>query len=137
MKTQNKRVLIVDDSETLRKIVNASLRLLEGCEVVEASNGFEALRLLRQQRIDLAIIDIHMPEMSGLQLLSFMKGDPSLSSIPVIILTSERGEEDRRKGMELGASRYLTKPFRPRALVEIVGELLGFREAQTDEQRAS
>ncbi|MCS7253691.1 MAG: response regulator [Armatimonadota bacterium] len=124
MEAQRKRVLVVDDSETLRKLVNVSLRVLEGCDVIEAPNGFEALRLLREQKIDLAIIDIHMPEMSGLQLLGFMKSDPSLSSIPVVILTTERGEEDRRRGMELGASRYLVKPFRPRVLMEVVRELL-------------
>lgn len=122
--SQKYRVLIVDDSDTLRKLLSFSLRLLEGCEVIEASSGFEALRLLKEQPIDLAIIDIYMPEMNGLQLLGYMKSDPSLSSIPVIILTSERGEEDRRRGMALGASRYLIKPFKPRSLMEIVRELL-------------
>lgn len=137
MEMEGKRVLIVDDSGTIRRVVSASLRLLEGVEVVEASNGFEALRLLRERKIDLAIVDIHMPEMSGLQLLGFMKSDPSLSSIPVIILTTERSEEDRKRGMELGANRYLTKPFKPRALVEVVRELLSLEESKANEQKAS
>lgn len=137
MGMQGKRVLVVDDSGTIRRVVCASLRLLEGVEVVEASNGFEALRLLREQKIDLAIVDIHMPEMSGLQLLGFMKSDPSLSSIPVIILTTERSEEDRKRGMKLGANRYLTKPFKPRALMEVVRELLSPEEPNANEQMAS
>lgn len=120
----SKRVLIVDDSDTLRKLVIVSLKVLRGCEVAEAASAVEALRLLKEQDFDLVITDIRMPEMSGLQLLGFIKRDPRLQRIPVVILTTEGGEEDRRRGMALGADRYLVKPFKPRALVQIVQELL-------------
>jgi two-component system chemotaxis response regulator CheY len=137
MSTRRRRVLVVDDSETLRRLVTLSLRFLEGCEVVEASNAYEALRLLKEQPFDLAIVDIYMPEISGLQLLGIIKSDPNLRSIPVIILTTARGEEDRRRGMELGADRYLTKPFKPRVLVEVVKELLESKGRGEEEKEGS
>lgn len=118
------KVLVVEDSSAMRSLIATTVEEIRGIEVVEAGNGFDALRILPQQRIDLIITDINMPDINGLEIIHFVKNNPNYHKIPVIVVTTERGEEDRKKGLSLGASEYITKPFNPEDLRQIVVRLI-------------
>lgn len=120
-----KNILVVEDSSTTRSMIRAALEEVEDFSSVEAGTGFEALKTLPTQNFDLIITDINMPDINGLELISFVKNHPSYKDIPLLIVSTERSEEDMRRGMELGASGYITKPFRPENLREIVKKTLG------------
>jgi two-component system chemotaxis response regulator CheY len=115
-----KKVLVVEDSATMRSLIVSTLEELNGVEVIEVPNGFEALRMLPSQPFDLILTDINMPEINGLEIVNFVKGHPQYKSIPLVIVSTEQGEEDIKKGMALGAAAYVTKPFDPARLKEIV-----------------
>jgi len=122
------RILIVEDSETMRALIAASLEdLEEPLKITEAASGFEALRCLPRDEFDLIVTDINMPDINGLELVSFVKNSPLYSSIPLVIVSTERSERDREKGVSLGADAYLVKPFEPEALREIARDLLARR----------
>lgn len=118
-----KNILVADDSTTVVKIVSLALRF-KGYKVAAANNGKEALDALRRERFDMAIIDLMMPVMDGLELLSTIKKDDNLKDIPVIIFASEDNEESRKKSMELGADSYIAKPFQPQEVIAKVEALL-------------
>ena len=120
-----KTVLVVDDSETIRKLVSVSVRVLSGCATIEAQDGIEAIERLNQNAVDLVITDLRMPRLTGLELISYMKNDPRHQKTPIILLTTEAAEEDRKKGLALGASEYLMKPFQPKQLQSTVAKYLG------------
>ena len=123
------RVLIVEDSATMRSLLASSLEDLGGeLEVCEAASGFEALRILPRDDFDLIVTDINMPDINGLELVSFVKSNAAYRAIPLVIISTEGSERDRAKGLELGADAYLVKPFEPEELVRVVRELLGKRE---------
>ena len=119
------RILIVEDSSTMRSLLVSTLEDLGAFQIEEAASGFEALKILSRQRPDLIITDINMPDINGLELVSFVKRNPLTKTIPLIIVTTERGDRDRAKGMELGAEEYLTKPFDPHLLQRLVARHLG------------
>jgi two-component system chemotaxis response regulator CheY len=104
-------ILVVDDSATTRSLVASFLAELEETEVLEAASGFEALRLLPSRPVDLIVTDINMPDINGLELISFVRANPNYRRIPVVIITTENSAEDRKRGLDLGASDYLVKPF--------------------------
>ncbi len=119
------RILIVEDSETMRSLLASSLEELDApVKVIEAGSGFEALRILPREPFDLVLTDINMPDVNGLELLSFVRRDPRVRSIPVVIVSTEGSDRDRDKGLELGADAYLVKPFEPEALRAVVSDLL-------------
>lgn len=120
-----KRVLIVEDSTAMRSMIASTVEEMKGYVTVEAANGFEALRIIPKERFDLIITDINMPHINGLEIISFVKNHPSFNSIPIIIVTTEHSEEDRKKGISLGASEYVIKPFNPDHLKKVVKKLLG------------
>lgn len=120
-----KNVLVVEDSSTTRSMIRAALEEMEDFTSVEAETGFEALKTLPTQNFDLIITDINMPDINGLELISFVKNHPSYKKIPLLIVSTERSEEDMKRGIELGASGYITKPFSPEDLREIVKKTLG------------
>ncbi len=120
-----KNILVVEDSATTRSMIRAALEEIEDFSSVEAGTGFEALKTLPTQNFDLIITDINMPDINGLELISFVKNHPSYKDIPLLIVSTERSEEDMRRGLDLGASGYITKPFRPEDLREIVKKTLG------------
>lgn len=105
-----KRVLIADDSSTVRKFVAFSLRL-QGLEVIPAVDGMDALEKASRTRIDLAIVDLNMPNMNGFELIENLRNSEDYRDLPIIILSSERSEDSIRRGKEVGANVYLTKPF--------------------------
>jgi len=119
-----KTALVVEDSAIMREIIVSSLSILPDVNPVEASNGFEALKMLPQMTFDIILTDINMPDINGLELLSFLKNHPQYKSIPVVIISTEKSEADRKRGLALGADDYLTKPFEPEDLQFIIRRLL-------------
>lgn len=120
-----KRILIVEDSPTMRALVASSLEELpSGVKIVEAANGFEALRILPRESIDLIVTDINMPDINGLELVSFVKSNAAYRDTPLVILSTEGSERDLDKGVSLGADAYIVKPFEPQFLRDVVSDLL-------------
>ncbi len=112
----------------MRSLLASSLEELEGpIKIVEAESGFEALRFLPREDFDLVVTDVNMPDINGLELVSFIRNNPKYASIPLVIVSSEGAGRDRDKGLELGADAYLVKPFDPEALRQVVGDLLAGR----------
>jgi two-component system chemotaxis response regulator CheY len=119
------RILIVEDSPTMRSLLASSLEELPGpVKITETSSGFEALRELPRGTWDLVVTDINMPDINGLELVSFLKSTRTYRRIPLVIVSTEGSERDRAKGLELGADAYLVKPFEPAELRETVRDLL-------------
>ena len=119
------RILVVEDSSAMRAFVRAALEDAEVVrEVVEASSGFEALRILPRESFDLAVVDINMPDVNGLELIRFMRGSEAHRETPLLVISSEASERDRERGLTLGANAYLAKPFSAEALVSAVRALL-------------
>jgi two-component system, chemotaxis family, chemotaxis protein CheY len=119
------RILIVEDSPTMRSLLTSSLEELDGpVKIVEAETGFEALRHLPRSSFDLIVTDINMPDINGLELVSFVKRNAAYRAIPLVIVSTEGSARDRDKGLGLGADAYLVKPFEPEALRDIARELL-------------
>jgi two-component system chemotaxis response regulator CheY len=118
------RILIVEDSPTMRALLVSALEELGEVKVTEAVSGFEALRALPREPFDLIITDINMPDINGLELVSFARHSAAYRSIPLVIVSTEGSERDREKGLGLGADAYLVKPFTPDMLREVVSELL-------------
>ena len=119
-----KTALVVEDSAIMRGIIVSSLSNLQQVRSVEVANGFEALKTLPQEKFDIILTDINMPDINGLELLSFIKNHPNYRTIPVVIISTEKSETDRKRGLELGADDYLTKPFEPVELENIIRRLL-------------
>ena len=119
------RILVVEDSATMRSLIAASLEELEvPVKITEAPSGFEALRLLPRVSYDLIVTDINMPDINGLELVSFVKNNDAYREIPLIIISTEGSDRDREKGLGLGANGYLVKPFEPEQLRAMARELL-------------
>ena len=118
------QILIAEDSATTRSFLVAALEEIDDFEIVEASSGFEALKLLPRRKFNLIITDINMPDINGLELINFVKSNLQYSSIPLIVVTTEGAERDRQKGLALGADEYLVKPINPVELQELVRKYL-------------
>jgi two-component system chemotaxis response regulator CheY len=119
------RCLVVEDSPTMRQLVVFALKRVPELEIVEASDGVDALKKLPGQKFDLVLTDINMPIMDGLKLVSLLKSNPLYREIPVVIITTEGAAEDREKGLALGARSYIAKPIQTNALLKVVREILG------------
>lgn len=117
-------ILIVDDSAAMRSLLVGTLEALGNIHTVEAPNGFEALRMLPREQIDLVLTDINMPDINGLELLSFIRNNPIYKDTPVVVISTEGSLKDIEKGLALGASEYLVKPFHPDQLIDIVKRFL-------------
>jgi two-component system chemotaxis response regulator CheY len=118
-------ILVVEDSATMRSLIASTLEELEpAVKITEASSGFEALRLLPRGSFDLIVTDINMPDINGLELVSFLKKNPAWARVPLLIVSTEGSERDRIKGLGLGADAYLVKPFEPADLRGIARDLL-------------
>ncbi len=116
-------VLVVDDNPATRHLIGLYLKR-HGYTLLEAENGLEALEKLAQGPVDLIITDLNMPQMDGVALTRALKQDQALGTIPVLILTSEDGAQERLNGLAAGAAAYLTKPVSPERLIEEVTRLL-------------
>ena len=120
-------VLIVDDSSSMRAIVRKIIKAsgFNIGELLEAADGKEALKALTDEWVDLVLTDINMPNMNGLELISEMKKDEVLKSIPVVMVTTEGSEKRIQESMELGASGYIKKPFLPEDIKRTVNVIMG------------
>jgi two-component system chemotaxis response regulator CheY len=118
------RILIVDDSPTIRKMVRASLKPMESFDFVEAANGLEAIEQVALGPVALMVLDLNMPDMHGVDVLKFLRNHPSSRAVPVVVLTTRGDEPSRDAAMSAGATYYLTKPFIPQALLSAVEDLL-------------
>ena len=121
------KVLIVDDTNTLRSLVQIYL-LAHGWEFIEAQNGSEGLEKARRFRPDVVISDVKMPVMDGFELCAAIRSDPSLRSIPVVLLTMLGDADSRARGELVGASAFLTKPITPDTLRETVRTVVAAKE---------
>lgn len=122
------KVLIADDELRLRKVVVLHLKK-SGLDVVEASDGMKAIELAKIHVPDVIVLDVMMPELNGLEALKIIKSTENISTKPVIMLSARASKEDIEKGLELGAVRYLTKPFSPKHLLD---EILSFSKNGTN-----
>jgi two-component system, chemotaxis family, chemotaxis protein CheY len=116
--------LIVEDSPTMRQLLAFSLRRLKDCRIIEAVDGVDALKKLTTERVDLVITDINMPMMDGLKLVTLIRGNARTKTLPIVIVTTEGAEEDRKRGLALGANAYVPKPIQPSVLLKTVASLL-------------
>lgn len=119
-----RKVLLVEDSATMRSLIASTVEEIEGLSVMAVANGFEALKALPQHLFDLIITDINMPDINGLEIVNFVKNHSDYRKIPLIIVSTEQSEEDIQKGLSLGASAYVTKPFKPEELKKTVKDVL-------------
>ena len=119
-----KRILIVEDSPTMRQLLVFALRRLKDADIVEAQDGMDGLRKVSSDQFDLALIDINMPVMDGLKLISLIRGEDSLRDIPIVVITTEGAKEDRERALSLGANEYLTKPIQANQVLSVVKGLL-------------
>ena len=114
------RVLVVDDSAAMRAFVRSALETsgVEGqdVEVIEATSGFDALRLLPRHRFDLVVTDINMPDINGLELIRFVRESEHHRRVPLLIISTQSSDRDRSRALALGADGFLAKPFTPEAL---------------------
>ncbi|NDB96210.1 MAG: response regulator, partial [Verrucomicrobia bacterium] len=110
------RILVVEDEKDVREMIRLNLKAA-GFDVVEAGNGAEALALAKNDPPKVIILDLMMPEMSGIEVCRALRRNPSTSRIPILMLTAKSTEEDKVVGFEVGADDYVTKPFSPRELV--------------------
>ena len=119
-----RRILIVDDSATIRKMVRASLRPLDAAEFVEVANGLEAIEQIALGPIALIILDLNMPEMHGVDVLKFVRRHQGCRDVPVVVLTTRGDDSSRELALAAGATQYLTKPFAPQDLLAAARGLL-------------
>lgn len=115
----SKMVLIVDDSASMRQLVSFALKDA-GYEVIEASNGKDAISKLGSAKVEMVITDLNMPEMDGISFIKRMRSTPGCKFTPVLMLTTESQESKKQEGKQAGASGWLVKPFTPEQLVETV-----------------
>ncbi len=118
------RVLVVDDDEVIRQLITINLEL-EGFEVYEAVDGFDALRKAAELRPSVITLDVMMPRMDGWDAAARLRSDPETADVKVVLLSARAQEADVRRGTRLGVDAYLTKPFDPDDLVEVVRRLAG------------
>ena len=118
-------ILLVDDSPTVRAIVRTFLMELRP-SFLEATDGERALRLIRLSPVDLVIADVRMDPMDGITFVRTLRQDerPRIRDVPVVMLTGDRSEEIRKRGLEAGANAFVTKPIDPRTLLETIGRVL-------------
>lgn len=123
-----KKILIVDDEVHIKMLLEQTLEELEddfGVELYTASDGEEGLELIRSHRPDLVFLDIMMPRMNGYEVCRTVQGEEGLENVKIVLLTAKGQEVDRRQGLELGAVRYMTKPFDPDEILGVSKEMLG------------
>lgn len=119
-----KRLLLVDDSATMRQLLKVIILKHVACEITEAKDGLDALGKLKEGACDLVVTDVNMPRMDGLGFIRTVR-EVFKSEVPIVIVTTKGAEEDRKKGIELGANAYMTKPINGTQIVRTVLRILG------------
>lgn len=116
--------LVVEDSPMMRQLLVFALSRVKNIKVTEADDGVDGLRKLASGRFDIILTDINMPIMDGLKLVKRVRTDPVHKDVPIIIITTEGAQEDKRRALELGANAYITKPIQAPQVIAKVKELL-------------
>lgn len=119
-----KQILVVDDSGAMRQLIKMVLMKHMPCQVTEAQDGMDALGKLKEGTFDLVVTDVNMPRMDGLGFIRAAR-EVLKSTVPIVVVTTKGGEEDRDKGMQLGANAYLTKPINGAQVVKTITQLIG------------
>ena len=117
-------ILVVDDSKVMREMIVACLRPHAGLRFTQASSGLEAIERLSLGTYDLVVLDLNMPDIGGLEVVEFTRGQDQLRDLPIIIVTTRGDDDSRGKALAAGATRYMTKPFTPEAILSEVRALL-------------
>jgi len=126
-----KKIVIVDDEVHIRVLLEQTLEELEDdfdVEILSAADGEEGLALIRLEQPELVLLDIMMPKMNGYEVCQALRDDQSLQQVKIVLLTAKGQEIDRKQGMELGAYKYLTKPFNPDEIVDLAKEILDLED---------
>lgn len=118
------RILIVEDSPTMRQLLGFALRRIRGAEIVEATDGLDGLRRLTGEEFDIVLVDLYMPVMDGLKLIQAVRAQDSLAGLPIVVVTTESAREERDRALAAGANEYLTKPIQSNQVVSVVRSLL-------------
>ena len=118
------KILVVDDSVTMRKIVINSLAKLGYPDTVEAGNGKEGLALMYSEKIDMIITDWNMPELNGHDLIKAVREDQAFKELPILMITTRSMKEDIIQALKIGATNYIVKPFEPKVLEKKMNEIL-------------
>ena len=119
-----RKVLVVEDSPTMRQLIVFALKRIRGFQIVEANDGVDGLKKLSGDKFDLILTDINMPIMDGLKLVSLIRNDPQYKDVPVVVITTEGAQEDRDRALALGANEYITKPIQTAKIIDVVRSLL-------------
>ena len=117
-------ILVVEDSPTMRQLISFAMKRIPNSRVIEATDGVDALKKLSSDKIDLILADINMPVMDGLKLVSLVRGNSAFKEIPIIMVTTEGAEEDRKRAIAIGANAYLPKPIQTQELLKLVTSFL-------------
>ncbi len=120
------KLLIVDDESHIRMLIEQTLEDLEdeGVELLFAENGAQALEIIQKEEPNLVFLDVMMPKMNGMEVCQKVKKELNLSHVYIILLTAKGQEVDRQKGLDMGADRYMTKPFDPDEMLSVAEEVL-------------
>jgi len=118
----NERVLTVDDCRTMREMVAMTLRNA-GFHVMQADDGVNALKVLEDNEVDIIITDLNMPDMDGLQLVKALRAKPEFKGTPILFLTTRNTDADKQQGQAAGATGWITKPFGPQRLLQVVNRV--------------
>ena len=118
------KVLIVEDSPTMRQLISFALKRLRGIRIIEASDGVDGLKKLSMEKFDLIFTDINMPIMDGLKLVSLVRNDANYKGTPIVVITTEGAQEDRERALALGANDYITKPIQANKILDVARALL-------------
>lgn len=119
-----KEILVVDDSKVMREMVVACLRAHGGLQFTHAASGLEAIEKLSLQPFDLVVLDLNMPDIGGIEVVEFVRSQDHLARLPIIIVTTRGDEASKGAALKAGASRFMTKPFTPEALLSEAKALL-------------
>ncbi len=123
-------ILVVDDSKVMRDMIVACLRPRADFAFTHASSGLEAIERLSLKRFDLVVLDLNMPDIGGIEVVEFVRGQDALRDLPIIVVTTRGDDASRAKSLEAGASRFMTKPFAPDAILREVDALVA-KQAST------
>ncbi len=121
------KFMIIDDSSIVRGMLKKTIGMsgIEVSEIIEATNGKEALEKLSSSWVDLAFLDINMPVMNGMEFMEQLRQDPAFKELPVVVVSTEGSQERIDRMKELAVKKYLRKPVTPEQMIEVVNELLG------------
>jgi len=129
-----RKILTCDDEKHIVRLIQVNLER-QGYEVITAFNGAECLEKVKEDRPDLIVLDVMMPEMTGFEVLDILKKDPETENIPVIMLTARAQDSDVLRGWQSGVECYLTKPFNPMELIAFVKRIFSMEDGIADEKR--